>query len=657
MTRGDLLTIADAVPGAGATTITALGVSGGANSELASGAFTCDASVGSAMPASLECGRDYQPLSSAASGRRGLDVGETFTVSYTQVVTAADVPGLTNTAEVVDRATGDDDDSSTVSVPVIVGPSAEDDSDLGNVLGSVVTIDVLDNDTVAATPAVVRLLDGTTQLTELQVPGEGTWNVVGDTIVFTPEAGFLGDPAPVDYRITDANGLTATATVTVEYVPEALDDEDLANELGTTVTVDVLDNDQGDWAPGSVRIVDPDSTSPVTELTVAGEGRWTIVADRVVFTPEPGFLLDPTPVDYRVTDVTGDTVEATVTVTYVPSASDDEDLGNTIGEAVTVDVLADDEGAWDVASVRIVDAATGDRVTSLTVPGQGAWSVSPTTGAITFTPESGYEGSPADVAYEVTDLTGDTVTATLHVTYAPAATDDADHGNTIGDAVTLDVLVNDAGTLDPGTVRIVDPETSARVTELVVAGEGRWTVDTATGRVTFTPAAGYAGNPTPVRYEATDAIGQHATAELVVTYLPESDDDVSTGNAPGTAVTVDILGNDRGVFDPATARIIDPTSSARVTRLVVAGEGVWTVDTATGAVTFTPEPGFTGDPTPVQYEVSDLRGNPTVSLVTIRYLPAALASTGADVTWSLVGGMLALLAGIGALVIARRRTA
>jgi LPXTG-motif cell wall-anchored protein len=159
-----------------------------------------------------------------------------------------------------------------------------------------------------------------------------------------------------------------------------------------------------------------------------------------------------------------------------------------------------------------------------------------------------------------------------------------------------------------------------------------------------------------VRYEVSDTIGQKVDAEIVITYLPESTDDVSTGHKPGTPVTVDILGNDRGDFDPSTARFIDPASGARVTRLTVPGEGVWTVDPATGAATFTPQSGFMGDPTPVQYEVSDLRGNPTVSLITIRYIPS-LASTGADVAAPLAAALLALLLGAAAMVIARRRRA
>ncbi len=46
-----------------------------------------------------------------------------------------------------------------------------------------------------------------------------------------------------------------------------------------------------------------------------------------------------------------------------------------------------------------------------------------------------------------------------------------------------------------------------------------------------------------------------------------------------------------------------------VTTLHVEGEGTWNVDTTTGEVTFTPDPGVTKDPTAVHYIVSDKDGN------------------------------------------------
>ena len=225
---------------------------------------------------------------------------------------------------------------------------------------------------------------------------------------------------------------------------------------------------------------------------------------------------------------------------------------------------------------------------TLTVPGEGAWTVNPTTGALTFTPEAGFEGDPTPVDYEVTDTTGDTVGATITVTYVPAATDDTDAGNTIGDPVTVDVLANDTGDFDPSTVRVIDPDTGDYVTELVVDDEGKWTVDPSSGAITFTPEDGFTGDPTAVSYRVTDSTGDTVSADVTVTYLPQATSDSSTGNKVGEPVTVDVIGNDTGVFDPRTVRIITPGTGAPVTELIVPGEGTWTVDPDTGAITFTP---------------------------------------------------------------------
>ncbi len=100
--------------------------------------------------------------------------------------------------------------------------------------------------------------------------------------------------------------------MTVTYLPQAADDSDLGNTLGTTVNVPVLTNDTGSFVASSVRIVGPGG--PVVELIVAGEGRWLANSDgTVTFFPEAGYKLDPAPIDYRVTDVTGDSVDAQVT--------------------------------------------------------------------------------------------------------------------------------------------------------------------------------------------------------------------------------------------------------------------------------------------------------------------------------------------------------
>ena len=669
MTKGDIVTLNDTLPGAGATEITDIAVSGGTSAGLGDGAITCDAVVGDAMPATLNCDRPYEPTGGNAGGTRGLNAGETLAVTYTQLVSDAVSTVLANTATVTDRTTeggGDGPDSATATVTVIGPPTANDDVITGVTVGEPVVFDVLDNDVAAPGPRApwtLTLCDTDGPITSpYVVNGEGTWTISAPTVgvlapatlTFTPESGFMGDPTPVSYCITDVNGLSDSATVSADYVQSAADDADLGNTIGDTVEVDVLGNDSGEFDLNSLKIVDGQDLK--TSLDVDGQGTWTITDDGTIsFTPEAGFEGDPTPISYRVSDKSGDTVSATVTVTYVPVAEDDSDLGNTIGEPVAVDVLDndDDTGDFDATTVFIVDGS--NLVRSLVVAGQGTWEVSASTGRITFTPEAGFAGDPTPILYQVTDTTGDAVTATLTVEYVPAAVDDEQHGGKIGEPVEVDVLGDDSGDFDVASVVIIDPETGDAVKTLTVAGEGTWTVNPTTGALRFTPEVGYTGNPTPVTYQVTDTTGDNVRALAIVTYLPEATDDVKKGNAAGTAVTVDVIGNDKGTFDPTSVMLIHPSSGELVRILKVAGEGTWSVDAVTGKITFAPELGFTGNPTPVRYQVTDVSGNVTTAKVSIEYVAAQMASTGVELAPIMSLGTLVLLLGGAVLWFSRRR--
>jgi uncharacterized repeat protein (TIGR01451 family) len=116
MTRGDTITLADTLPagpnGAPTPQFRVLSVSsaGGSNANMSSGAITCTGvTVGSAMPASTVCSRAYAaPAAPGApsGGTRGLDVNETLTITYEQVISNTAACGtITNTASTADRST------------------------------------------------------------------------------------------------------------------------------------------------------------------------------------------------------------------------------------------------------------------------------------------------------------------------------------------------------------------------------------------------------------------------------------------------------------------------------------------------------------------------------------------------------------------------
>ena len=90
---------------------------------------------------------------------------------------------------------------------------------------------------------------------------------------------------------------------------------------------------------------------------------------------------------------------------------------------------------------------------------------------------------------------------------------------------------------------------------LVVAGEGTWSVNTTTGVITFTPEAGFTGDPTPISYTVDDNDGNTSNeATVTVTYgeAPVAQDDTQANPVIGSPTEVDVLANDGAVFEGVT---------------------------------------------------------------------------------------------------------
>ena len=103
---------------------------------------------------------------------------------------------------------------------------------------------------------------------------------------------------------------------------------------------------------------------------------------------------------------------------------------------------------------------------------------------------------------------------------APVAADDSASTNP-DQAVTVDVLSNDTSatgtTLDPASVQLLDASNNPVTT--LTNSDGTYTVNPADGKITFTPAAGFTGPTTPVKYTVKDNLGQtsnEATLSITV---------------------------------------------------------------------------------------------------------------------------------------------
>ena len=102
------------------------------------------------------------------------------------------------------------------------------------------------------------------------------------------------------------------------------------------------------------------------------------------------------------------------------------------------------------------------------------------------------------------------------------------------------------------------------------------------------------------------------------TVQPPSVADDSGIGTEDNAIAIDILFNDlpgSGAIDPTSVQIAGTANPGDA--FVVAGEGVWSINGITGAITFTPEPDFNGSVTPISYSVADVNGH--------RSAPAAIS--------------------------------
>lgn len=199
-------------------------------------------------------------------------------------------------------------------------------------------------------------------------------------------------------------------------------------------------------------------------------------------------------------------------------------------------------------------------------------------------------------------------------------------GNDVLDGVALGAgllsVVSDAG---PGTVPLLDTNT------------GIVSVPPATPPGNYTITYRVCAALPPVGCDTATA-----TVSVVAPPLagpPLAGDDQSLGHAPGSVVTVAVLGNDSSdpsPLDSASIRIVGP--SGPVTSLVVSGEGQWQVDTVAGTIVFTPQAGFTGNPTPIRYTVANQDGTVSESArVVVGYAGnASVAPIPVDAPWALL---------------------
>jgi len=547
------------------------------------------------------------------------------------------------------------------------------------------------------------------------IPGEGKYKVTPNgnnvDIEFTPEDNFVGTASGISIRRTDNNGYTTDwiskdktllpsinevmdnmdglyiPTVTpknIEGVNKTSTDVQGATQTGTPEFELEGTNSNGEKVKVTpdldypAKLVDP-ATGQVTDeatVTVAGEGTYTIdqATGKVTFKPEPGFTGTANGVTVSVTapvgrdkdgNVPADALKTatakytpTVTpITLTPTNKVSEDVQNVPQTQTPTFELSNDKTA-EITSKKLVDPATGQPTdaTTVTVAGEGSYTIDPTTGAVTFVPEKDFVGTAKGVTVQATatikNEDGKTTTITADATYTPtvvpavptaqpAKSIDVQGATQKGKPTFEGTTVTVNGEQKPVTIKensytLVDKDGNEVTSTPAYAEDGTTvigthTIDPTTGEVTFTPTdKSYSGKVTPVSVQAESSNG----IKVSTTYTPEivpvtpTAQDAATKDVQGKTQTgkptfeggkATVDGVEKTVeIDEDTPATFEDGSKTKT----IPGEGTYTV-APDGTVTFVPEKSFTGKGTGVTVKRVDKNGTE----VTAKYTPTVTPVT------------------------------
>ncbi|MDU6912325.1 MAG: CshA/CshB family fibrillar adhesin-related protein, partial [Streptococcus salivarius] len=537
--------------------------------------------------------------------------------------------------------------------------------------GGTVTVDGVEK-TVAINEAVPATFDdGSTTKT---VDGVGTYTVAADgTVTFVPEKSFVGTAPAVTVVREDKNGTKASATYTPTVTP-----------VTPTATPAESTDVQGATQTGKPVFTEGDSRVPMnddvpatfddgsTTKTVDGVGAYTVAADgTVTFVPVPSFTGTAPAVTVVREDKNGTKASATYTpsvtpITVTPTDKVSADIQNVPQTQTPTFDLSNDKTA-EITSKKLVDPATGQPTdeTTVTVAGEGSYTIDPTTGVVTFTPEKDFVGTAKGVTVQatatITNANGKTATITSDATYTPtvvpavptanpATSKDIQGATQTGTPTFAGTTVQVNGedkaiTIKDNSYTLLDNDGNEVTSTPAYAADGTteigtYSIDSATGQVTFTPTdKSYTGVVTPAKVQAESSNGIKVdttyTPEIVPvtpTATPAETKDIQgatqTGKPEfkGGTVTVDGVEKTVAINEDVPATFDDGSTTKTVD-----GVGTYTV-AADGTVTFVPEKSFVGTAPAVTVVREDKNGTKASATYTPTVTPVTPTATPVETT-------------------------
>ena len=533
--------------------------------------------------------------------------------------------------------------------------------------------------------------DGTT---EKVIKGEGTYKVAENgTVTFIPEPGFTGVGTQLSVKRVDKNGEPAIGkyTAVVVGVTPTAKPADSTDVQGATQKQPItfnggvaqIEDPAGSGVQEKSVPIKPDSVTllgedgqPATEVVVKDPkdpskviGKYTLVKEPgkdpvAVYTPEDKTYVGPVPpVTIEAKDTNGTPVKTTYTPTIKPvkPTAKPAETTDVQGKAQTglpefkggkVSVNGEEKVVPidETKAPKLIDPKTGDPVDSVTVEGEGTYTIED--GKVKFQPEPQFTGTATGVEVQREDTNGTPVKAK----YTPTVTPVKPTGEDVTSEDVQGAEQNGTPKFTPGNpdvaititdeqpAKLIDPETGKPTdkNKVVIPGEGTYTIDPKSGEVTFQPEPQFSGQATGVTVQVKDANGTPVEASytpkvkgVTPTATPAKSKDIQgkpqTGLPEFKGGKVTVNGEEKVVpIDETKApKLIDPeTGEPTDEPVVIPGEGTYTIED--GKVKFQPEPQFTGKGEGVEVQRVDKNGTPVTAKYTPKVVP--VTPTGEDKT-------------------------
>ena len=519
-------------------------------------------------------------------------------------------------------------------------------------------------------------LEGANEKDEVEVEGEGTYSIDPTTgvVTFKPLPTFKGEGKGVNVQVsvtaTDSEGNKVPVTSKGKYTPEVTPVTPTGEDVTST-------GKQGQEQTGTPKFTQGDETAPITinekqpaKFVVNGQpvesteisatkdgkevGKYVIdpLTGVVTFKPNKDFIGTPDPATVEVKDKNGTPATATYTPTVtpvVPTAEPKETTGKQ-GQPQTQETESmfkqgDEVAPIDKTTVKLVDPS-GNEVTTMPALKDGkevgTYTIDPTTGVITFQPNKDFTGTPDPAKVVAKDTNGTKVETTYTPTVTPVVPT-AEPKETTGkqgqpqtqETESMFKQGDEVAPIDKTTVKLVDPSGN-EVTTMPAMKDGKevgtYTIDPATGVITFQPNKDFVGTPDPAKVVAKDTNG----TKVETTYTPTVTPVTPTADP---AETTDIQGKTqtgKPTFTPGADEVpmndeVPATFEDGSTEKVIPGEGTYTV-APDGTVTFTPEKTFTGKGTGVTVKRVDKNGTPVTAKYTPNVTPVTPTADPAETT-------------------------